>query len=247
VRGWGNRDWLKGGIFGSVNSWALNPLQPVNYLESHDDMAYIDEITLNPNQDGRKLTDRDAAMNRLAATILFTSLGKSMIYEGQEFLRSKWGIKNTYNRGDAVNAVRWTDRDRPLARQALDYYTGLIHLRMSPEGAAFRVAQRPPQNYYRWLMPDNPKLMGYVVNVPQLHAGNGFVVLLNADDRERRLPVELKGDSDWKMIGNGREINRQGLAPRGWPAGKPPPVWRAGWKGEISIPPLESVILMNGF
>ena len=247
ARGAGNREWLQNSLFGSVATWALNPLQPVNYLESHDDMAFIDEITTNPNHDGRILNDREAAMNRLAVTILFTSLGKAMVYEGQEFLRSKWGIKNTYNRGDAVNAVRWTDRDRPLAKQALDYYTGLIQLRMSEEGAAFRVAQRPPPSYYRWLMPDNPKLMGYVVNVPQLHAGRGFVVLLNADDRDRRIAVDLRGDTAWKMIGNGREIDRAGLAPRGWPAGKPPPVWPAGWKGEIEVPKLESVILMNGF
>jgi pullulanase len=247
ARGAGNREWLQNSLFGSVNTWAMNPLQPVNYLESHDDMAFIDEITTNPGHDGRKLNDKEAAMNRLAVTILFTSLGKAMLYEGQEFLRSKWGIKNTYNRGDAVNAVRWTDRDRPLAKQALDYYTGLIQLRMSDEGATFRVAQRPPKNYYRWIMPDNPKLMGYVVNVPALHAGNGFVVLLNADERDRRIEVDLRGDSAWKMIGNGREINRQGLAPRDWPSGKPPPVWPAGWKGEIVVPKLESVILMNGF
>lgn len=247
ARGLGNREWLQNSLFGSVNTWALNPLQPVNYLESHDDMAFMDEISGNPGHDGRELNDRDVALNRLAATILFTSLGKAMIYEGQEFLRSKWGIKNTYNRGDAVNAVRWTDRDRPLAQQALAYYLGLIQLRLSPEGATFRVAQRPPQSYFRWIMPGNPKLMGYVVNVPELHAGRGFAVLLNADDVERRLPVELKGASAWRMIGNGREINRKGLAPRSWPSGKPPPVWPAGWKGEISIPPLESVILMNGF
>ena len=247
VRGSGNRDWLKGSIFGSVDLWALNPLQPVNYLESHDDVAYIDEITMNPGQDGRTLNDRDAAMNRLAATILFTSLGKAMLYEGQEFLRSKWGIYNTYNRGDAVNAVRWTDRERPLASQAQDYYGGLIQLRMSAEGSAFRVAQRPPRNYYRWLMPDNSKLMGYIINVPQLHAGRGFAVLLNADDRDRRMEVELGGTTAWKMIGNGHEINRNGLPPRGWPAGKPPPSWPAGWKGEIEIPKLESIILMNGF
>ena len=247
VRGSGNRDWLKESVFGSVNLWALNPLQPVNYLESHDDVAYIDEITTNPGQDGRSLNDRDAAMNRLAATILFTSLGKAMLYEGQEFLRSKWGIYNTYNRGDAVNAVRWTDRERPLAKQAQDYYAGLIQLRMSEEGASFRVAQRPPHSYYRWLMPDNSKLMGYVVNVPQLHAGRGFAVLLNADDRPRRIEVELGGGTAWKMIGNGREINLKGLSPRSWPAGKAPPSWPAGWKGEIEIPKLESVILMNGF
>ena len=247
VRGSGNRDWLKGGVFGSVDSWALNPLQPVNYLESHDDMAYIDELTTNPGQDGRTLNDRDAALDRLAATILFTSLGKAMLYEGQEFLRSKWGIPNTYNRGDAVNAVRWTDRDRPLAKQALDYYAGLIQLRMSPEGATFRVAQRPPRSYYRWLLPDNSKQMGYVANVPQLHEGRGFAVLLNADDRPRSFALELGGPTAWKLIGNGREIDRAGLAPRGWPAGKAPPTWPAGWKGEIEVPPLESAILMNGF
>ena len=247
VRGQGNREWLKGSVFGSVDLWALNPLQPVNYLESHDDMAYIDELTANPERDGRLLNDRDAALNRLAATILFTSLGKAMLYEGQEYLRSKWGINNTYNRGDAVNALRWTDRDRPLARQALDYYTGMIQLRMSPEGAAFRVAQRPPRSYYRWLLPDNPKLMGYVVNVPELHAGRGFAVLLNADVRARSMEVELGGSTAWKMIGNGREINPRGLTPVGWPAGKPPPSWPAGWQGQIEVPQQEAIILMNGF
>jgi pullulanase len=247
ARGHGNRDWLKKGIFGSVNTWAINPLQPVNYLESHDDMAFVDEISSNPKQDGRKLNNRDVAMNRLAATILFTSLGKTMLYEGQEFLRSKWGIKNTYNRGDAVNAIRWTDRKRPLAKQALEYYTGLVQLRMSDEGAAFRVAQRPPKSYYRWILPDNSKLMGYIVNVPHLHAGRGFAVLLNADETTQQMDVELRGKTAWKMIGNGRKIDRDGLAPIGWPAGKTPPVWAAGWTGKITIPPMSSVILMNGF
>ena len=98
ARGLGNREWLAEGLFGSVNTWALNPLQPVNYLESHDDMAFMDEISSSPTHDGRRLRDADVARNRLAATLLFTALGKPMIYEGQEFLRSKWGIVNTYNR-----------------------------------------------------------------------------------------------------------------------------------------------------
>ena len=247
VRGWGNREWLRESVFGSVNTWALNPLQPVNYLESHDDMAFMDEISSNPKSDGRKLNDRDAAINRLAATVLYTSLGKTMIYEGQEFLRSKWGIKNTYNRGDAVNAVRWTDRERPLARQAMGYYRGLAELRNSEEGATFRVAQRPPQSYYRWILPEDPRLMGYVVNVPELHSGRGFAVLLNASDRKRSIEVELRGETNWKMVGNGREIRLDGVSPLGWPAGKASPTWPAGWKGEVAVPAYESVILMNGF
>ena len=247
ARGLGNREWLREGMFGSVNTWAKNPLQPVNYLESHDDMAFMDEISSDPNHDGRRLRDEDTARNRLAATILFTSLGKPMIYEGQEFLRSKWGIANTYNRGDAVNAVRWADRDRPLARQALDWYRGLMQLRRSAEGAAFRVAQRPPKSYYRWILPENDKLMGYWVNVPELHAGRGFGVLLNADTQAHSVAMEMPGATGWRLIGNGREIDPDGVAAPGSPAGAAPPEWPAGWTGEITVPALESLILMNGF
>ena len=89
--------------------------------------------------------------------------------------------------------------------------------------------------------------MGYVVNVPELHAGRGFVVLLNADDREHRVPVELGGKTTWRMVGNGRAIDPAGLAPLGGAASEPIPSWPAGWKGEIAVPALESVILMNGF
>lgn len=239
ARGGGNRDWLKNSVFGSVATWAQNPLQPVNYLESHDDMAFADEISSNPNHDGRTLNPRDAAVNRLAATILFTSLGKTMLYEGQEFLRSKWGINDTYNRGDAVNAIRWTDRDRPLARETLDYYTGLIHLRTSPEGAAFRVASRPPSTYYRWILPSNPRLFGYVVNVPELHAGRGFVVLFNTGDAPARLSLTLPGDTPWRQIADGTTVNLAGLPSA--------PLYPPSQPATLSLPPLSSLILMNGF
>lgn len=247
VRDGGDRDWLRGAIFGSVHSWAQNPLQPMNYLESHDDMAFADEIASSSNHDGRVLNERDAALNRLAATILFTSLGRTMIYEGQEFLRSKWGINNTYNRGDAVNAIRWTDRDRPLAAEALGYYSGLMHLRMSEEGAAFRVASRPPSGYYQWLMPANPKLLGYVVNVPELHAGRGFVVLLNADDRPQTFSLRFPGNSAWKLIANGSRVNLAGVPPVGAATGTKPPTWTAGTQAQLVVPAKSSMILMNGF
>lgn len=240
ARGWANRDWLKNSVFGSVNTWALNPLQSINYLESHDDMAFMDEISSAPGRDGRKLNETDVAINRLAATVLFTSLGSPMLYEGQEFLRSKWGINNTYDKGDAVNAVRWTDRQRPLARESMEYYQGLMRLRLSDEGASFRVEQRPPHNYYRWIMPaHNRKLMGYVVNEPKLHAGNGFIVLLNSDTREQTIEVALPGDSAWKTIANGRTVNLAGIPLT--------PVWASGQTVSVSIPAISSVILMNGF
>lgn len=242
-----DRDWLRGAIFGSVATWAQNPLQPVNYLESHDDMAFADEISSAPNHDGRQLTAADAALNRLAATILFTSLGRTMLYEGQEFLRSKWGINNTYNRGDAVNAIRWTDRQRPLAAEAEAYYAGLLHLRMSEEGAAFRVASRPPSSYYQWLLPANKALLGYVVNVPELHAGRGFIVLLNADVRPQPFALTFPGPTGWRLIANGVRVDRAGVPAPDAPSGAKPPAWQAGASASLTVPAKSSLILMNGF
>lgn len=233
-----NRDWLKQGIFGSVNSWAANPLQPINYVESHDDMALADEFSTRPDRDGRYLIPNDVEANKLAATILFTSLGIPMVNEGQEFLRSKRGIHNTYNKGDEVNAIRWTDRDRPLAKETMTYYRDLIHLRNSDAGAAFRVRQKPPQEYYRWIEPGNEQALGYIVNAGRMHAGSAFIVLVNAagEPVEFNVPFPV---GTWRLIGDGDRVNREGLANMEPVAG---PRLRT-----VTIPPLKTAIFMDGF
>ena len=233
-----NRDGLKKNIAGSVDTWAADPLQPVNYLESHDDMALADEFCTRPDRDGRNLQDLDVAANRLAATMLFTSLGIPMISEGQEFIRSKCGIQNTYDKGDPVNALRWTDRERPLAWQALNYYQGLIRLRESTNGAAFRVAQRPPDNYYQWISPPDEQALGYIVNSPHIHDGAGFVVLLNANGSPMSFTVPFPAGR-WRQIGDGEKI-----APEGLPNSH-------GIQGpqtmNVTAPGLRAVIFTDGF
>jgi len=238
VMGRRNREWLQKNVFGSVDTWASDPLQPVNYLESHDDMALADEFCTRPDRDGRKLQDMDAAVNRLAATVLFTSLGIPMISEGQEFLRSKRGLHNTFDRGDDVNALCWTDRERPKAAEALAYYKALIRLRRSPEGAAFRAAQRPPAGYYQWILPSDSQMLGYIVNAPRVHDGNGFIVLLNASGSAVTFSVPLPAGR-WRLIGNGEQIDPAGL-PDTQVAEGPNPL-------EIQVPGLRAFILMDGF
>jgi pullulanase len=233
-----NRDWLKKNILGSVETWAADPLQPVNYLESHDDMALADELCTRPDRDGRKLQPNDVAVNRLAATILFTSLGIPMIHEGQEFLRSKWGLHNTYNRGDAVNAVNWNDRSRPYAAEALAYYKGLMQLRRSSAGAAFRVAAKPPPGYFRWIEPRHPQALGYIVNTPRIHEGAGFIVLLNAAGDEVAFTFELPAGR-WKQIGDGER-----LVPSGLPDAQ---VLQGPAPATIRVPPIRAFLFQDGF
>lgn len=238
VMGDRNLSRLKQVVTGSTDLWTDDPMQAVNYVESHDDMALADELSTRPDRDGRRLQTRDVAANRLAATVVFTSLGIPMIQAGQEFLRSKRGISNTYDRGDAVNALRWTDRDRPLASDAMAYYRGLIQLRQSDEGRAFRVADKPPRDYYHWIETRSDQALGYIVNARRRHPGHAFIVLLNGSPDAVTFPVPIPR-GQWRLIANGRMIDPAGL-PRS-------DVVRGPVNTNIRVPSMSSVILMDGF
>ena len=238
ARGRVDRDWFKKTILGSVDIWTENPMQAINYVESHDDMALADELSLRPDKNGKYMQSYEVAMNKLAATVLFTSLGIPMINSGQEFLRSKYGIQNTYDKGDAVNAIRWTDRDQPLAAEALRYYQDLTALRQSDEGRAFRVKQRAPEGYYQWIMPENARCIGYLVNSPRIHAGNGFAVLLNGSDQAQEFRFNLP-EGRWRVIGDGTRIDRAGLPGRETVNGGQPVVLR--------VKEMSTLIVMDGF
>ncbi len=238
VMGGRNRKWLAKCIFGSLSTWAADPLQPINYLESHDDMTLADELCTRPDRDGRYLRDQGVRADRLAATILFTSLGIPMISEGQEFLRSKRGLVNTYDKGDAINALDWNTRKRAAAAETLEYYRGLIALRRSAFGRSLRVAARPPADYYKWISPPCEEAVGYVVNAGHRHAGAAFVVLLNAATEPVSFEVEFPA-GNWRQIADGTIVSLAGLT-------QGPPL-RGPVTRRIEVAPVSSAIFMDGF
>jgi pullulanase len=240
-KGHENRDYLKKMLTGSTETWTAHPLQSVNYLESHDDRTLSDDLTENAAFDGRRITPRDAARNRLAATILFTSLGIPMLAEGQAFMRSKHGIHNTFDSGDALNAVRWTDRARPEAAATLAYYRALVRLRQSAAGVTFRIpaGQAVPENYYRWIEPANGHALGYVVNGDGQRPGRPFAVLLNAAEETVAFPLP-PGKTPWRLIGDGRRIAMGGMS-----GGAVVPAGADGLH-TVRVPPLSAFILAGG-
>lgn len=238
ARGRANRDNVKKVMTGSTEIWTASPLQSVNYVESHDDMALADVLSLRPDKDGRHLGEHEARMNRLAATMVFTSLGIPMINEGQEFMRSKRGISNTYNQGDGVNAIDWNDRNRPIAAETMNYYRDLIRMRTSDQGKAFRVRETPPAGYVRWIDPPNQRLLGFLINAPRIHAGNGFVVLMNSDNSPDAFEFELP-PGRWRVVGDGRQVKLGGLDAY--------PVMEGGRTVKITVPDVHALILMDGF
>lgn len=210
IKGEGRSDMAPKAIAGSVDLWTANPLQSVNYFESHDDMALADELSVSPGRDGQLLTETDAARNRIAATLLLTSLGIPMISEGQEFMRSKHGIRNTFANGDAINALRWTDRDRPLAKEALAYYRAMVALRTSADGASLRLAEPAPEGYFDWILPASQKLLGYRINGLHQRPGRAYLVLVNTGDRAETLDIDFSRGR-WRLIGDGRQVDPTGV------------------------------------
>jgi len=124
-----NAGAVKLGVGGSVGDFADAPLESINYLECHDNHTLWDRLVISTVDDAA-VTDADRrAMDKLAAAVLFTSQGIPFIQSGQEFLRTKGGDHNSYDKPDAVNMIRW--RQKAVNYDVFEYYRGLIGLRLA--------------------------------------------------------------------------------------------------------------------
>ncbi|WP_342563930.1 type I pullulanase [Paenibacillus sp. FSL R7-0345] len=133
---------VKTGITGGVvhgqesGQFADEPQQCVNFVECHDNHTLWDKIVLSTQgeSDGQR-----AAMHRLASAMVLTSQGIPFLHAGQEFMRTKDGIENSYKSPAEVN---WMDWERCAARSAdVDYMKRLIALRKAHPAFRLRTAE----------------------------------------------------------------------------------------------------------
>ena len=76
--------------------------QSINYVECHDNATFYDE------QKKFGINDQDIKENaKLALIFVLFSKGISFIHSGQELLRTKQGIDNSYNSPDIINRFPW--------------------------------------------------------------------------------------------------------------------------------------------
>jgi pullulanase/glycogen debranching enzyme len=146
LRGEGNAASCFHFMKGSPGALTRFPAQTVNYSESHDDFCWLDHITENANHDGGHPTLNDIRRTHLMFSLLMASLGIPMLAQGQDFLRTKRGVHNTYQRGD-LNAL---DYDRLVTfSTSHEYVRNWIHFRLSADGAVFRLDVHPSEEYFR--------------------------------------------------------------------------------------------------
>jgi pullulanase len=156
VRGNGPATRLEYFLKGSPWYFAKWPSQTINYTESHDDRTWLDMITENPQNDGFVPTMNDRRRTHLMAALLFMSIGVPMISSGQDFLGSKRGVNNTYQRGD-LNALDYRRLYRYLLTHT--YFADWIAFRLSERGQLLRHFTRATDTFFRFIfVPDSPAL-----------------------------------------------------------------------------------------
>lgn len=144
----GTEESLKFGIVGGVahpqvdmskvnyskEVWANEPTQMVAYVSCHDDMCLTDRLRASiPGIS----TDELVRLDLLAQTAVFTSQGVPFILSGEEMLRDKKGVHNSFNAPDSINHLDWNNLKK--YPQVFDYYKGLTRLRKAHP--AFRLGK----------------------------------------------------------------------------------------------------------
>ena len=174
------------------------PSQTITYLSSHDDWTLWDKLvcTMDDKRDFTGFDDRVIRANKLAFAMLSMCQGHLFMLSGEEFGRTKKGVKNSYRSPLSINAMDW--RRCGKNSDLVEYYRGMIALRKQLPGLQDKSATagervlgiRQKGNAAASVMYDNGKDSLY----PQL------LLCYNASDE--KVPLNLpKGE--WAVLADG--------------------------------------------
>ena len=157
----------------SKEPWATEPTQMISYVSCHDDMCLTDRLRASiPG-----LTDEELVrLDLLAQTAVFTSQGVPFMLSGEEMLRNKKGVHNSFESPDSINRLDWQDLKR--FPNVFKYYKDLIRLRR--DHPAFRLGNAQAVREHLEFLPSPPCTVAFRL---KNHAGgdkwNTIVVVLN--------------------------------------------------------------------
>ena len=152
----GEEESLKFGVVGGIEHpqvdmtkvnydkkpWTNHPTEQISYVSCHDDMCLVDRLKASiPSLTDKNIPEKERMaelirIDELAQTAVFTSQGVPFILSGEEMLRDKKGVHNSYNSPDSINHLDWDNLQR--YPQLFAYYKNLIQLRKNH--AAFRLS-----------------------------------------------------------------------------------------------------------
>ena len=186
----------------SREAWTNEPSQMVAYVSCHDDMCLTDRLRATMPY----ITDDELIrLDLLAQTAVLTSQGVPFILAGEEMLRDKKGVHNSFRSPDSINRLDWNNLKR--YPQVFDYYAGLIALRKAHPAFRMGKADEVRKNLE---FVDAPK--GVVAFRLKNNAGGdawqNIYVVLNSQKTPQS--VKVAEGSYTKVVANGK-VNAEGL------------------------------------
>ncbi len=182
--------------------WANEPSQMISYVSCHDDMCLVDRLrTSVPGISDEELIRLDL----LAQTAVMTSQGVPFILCGEEMLRNKKGVHNSYCSPDSINRLDWTNLEK--YPQVFDYYSRLIKLRKSHP--AFRLGKADLVREHLEFLPTEDNIVAYRLKG---NAGGdewkNIIVILNATKQIQKVAVP---EGNYTIVCHNGKIDEQGL------------------------------------
>lgn len=228
----GEEESLKFGIVGGIahpqvdmnkvnydkQPWTNNPTEQVSYVSCHDDMCLVDRLKASiPSLTDKNIPEdlRKAELIRidqLAQTAVFTSQGVPFILSGEEMLRDKKGVHNSYNSPDSINHLDWNNlQSYP---QVFIYYKNLIQLRKNH--AAFRLSTGDKVRQHLSFLPSEDAkgvkqdcLVGFQLKDLQgIDAWKNIIVIFNFNKEAKEMAIP---EGEYTVACCNGVINEEGL------------------------------------
>ena len=188
-------------------------------MSCHDDPCIVDKLkAINPDYTIEEII----RMDLLGQTIVFTAQGVPFIYAGEELLRDKKGVHNTYQSPDEINQIDWTNKVKYA--KVYDYYRNLIALRKAHPAFRMSDATKVAQAINFIKTPEN--VIAYTIDGTLSNdSWNQIFVIYNGQttDVEINLP-----EGNWTAVCYDAKINENGINK---------------FSGKIKVPYTSAVIL----
>ena len=187
----------------SKTPWAKEPFQCINYVSCHDNHTLYDKLKLS----AKNATEEELIkMDKLSNAIVLTSQGVPFIHAGEEIIRTKNGVENSYKSPDEINEINWLNKDKNIS--VFNYYQSFIALRKNHP--AFRMsANAMIQEHLHFSKSNEPGIISYqIIKNANGDKWKNIFVVFNGNKESKS--VELTAGK-WTLIANETGVNETGF------------------------------------
>ena len=186
----------------SQEPWAVQPTQMMSYVSCHDDMCLVDRLKASiPKISEAELIRLDL----LAQTVVFTSQGVPFMLSGEELLRTKLGVHNSFESPDSINHLDWTNKTK--YPKVFEYYKNLIALRKNHP--AFRLGSAElVRKHLEFLYTPVKTLAFRLKNYAGRDDWRNIIVILNAGNTDTEVTIP---EGNYTIVCCDGQIDEKGL------------------------------------